>query len=787
MLRKWTLLLTTLTCLAPASVFALGLGEITVHSGLNQSLNAEIELLSARPEEVDNITVTLAGAEAFAAAGVDRPFLLTLLRFKVEQRANGTPYIKVYTQEPIKEPYLDYLIEVNWPAGRLLRQYTVLLDPPNLMAAQQPVIRAPQARSEPVPVPDSTDTASNDAETTTSATAGPAVSGDPAYVRSGEGLWSVAKRLLPDGSVTMEQMMLALLKANPEAFLNNNVNNLKAGYTLRVPESSEITALTPEEAKRLVKQQYAEWKNTSRAQVASQDPAPEQPAPPASAVATDAKLKLVAAPADGKHSDAPTSGAGGAGGDIKKVSEELTLANEELDAKRQENAELQSRLADLEKQMADMQRLITLKNEELAALQAKLNAPAPGNPAEFAAPAAPQPAAPPSDTPQTQAPKSAETALPMPTLESSLPDDLLAALRDNPMMQGLAALVAILLLALLWIANRRRRMNARVIEAAETMTVMPSAVVETAAATVDAAPAVTDPLAAADAYLADERYAQAEDVLREALAQDAQRHDIRMKLLEMYYLTRDKNAFVMEAEALHAVLDGEDGALWDKVISMGKELCPDDPLFSPPAESFVPSDTPTLEIPAEQPPIASAQQENTLEWPSADQESVTTAVAESGLANFSLADIQQELEDGLAQQSAAASAPPAENALTLELEPVTPQASNDALDMPGLEFQMPDSIAPRQAPETPEQSLDFDLSQEASLLAETHTTSEQDDMSLDLDALTNTDEVGTKLDLARAYIEMGDPEGAQSILDEVLKEGSDAQKREAQELLLQVS
>src|SRR3990172_1841308 len=144
MVYRWAVVLASLTLLIPTSVSALGLGDINVHSGLNQPLNAEIELLSVSPDELDTLAVTLASDEAFEQAGIERPFLLTQLRFKAEQR-NGKAYLRVYTQEPIKEPFLNYLIEVNWPSGHLLREYTVLFDPPSLMVAQQAPLTNPTA------------------------------------------------------------------------------------------------------------------------------------------------------------------------------------------------------------------------------------------------------------------------------------------------------------------------------------------------------------------------------------------------------------------------------------------------------------------------------------------------------------------------------------------------------------------------------------------------------------------------------------------------------------------
>ena len=312
MMRKWTLWLASVTLLIPGSVLALGLGDITVRSALNQPLNAEIELLSVRPGELEDIKASLASTEAFAQAGVERSFILTQLRFQVEKHKDGKPYLKVTTEQPVQEPFLNYLVEVNWASGHVLREYTVLLDPPTFKAGKQGPIQAPKtAATKPASSPfvtppaeaskSSTDTASTDTASTATAnkdttlhpasspfvediaaagkspTATPpqasspfvsdatpadkpvsqtASSGqasspfstvsNPNYgpINKGQGLWSVAKGLLPDNSVSIQQMMLALLKVNPNAFVDDNINTLKANQTLRVPERSEITVIS---------------------------------------------------------------------------------------------------------------------------------------------------------------------------------------------------------------------------------------------------------------------------------------------------------------------------------------------------------------------------------------------------------------------------------------------------------------------------------------------------------------------------------------------------------------
>ncbi|MCL5669569.1 MAG: peptigoglycan-binding protein LysM, partial [Gammaproteobacteria bacterium] len=377
-----------------ASAYALGLGDIHVRSGLNQPLEAEIDLLAVRPEDQDNISVSLASGEAFAQAGLDRPFLLTSLYFRVLQKPGGKPYIRVFSQEPIREPFLNYLIEVNWPNGRLLKQYTVLLDPPTFVRAAPPAVKAPAVTpaeaetpsSEATPLPNEQSFVSS-AETQSGPLPQTELTGvytgtEYGPVQRTDTLWTLANRLRPDDSITTEQMMLALLKANPEAFLRKNINGLKSGYTLRIPDLKEIAALSQTEALREVKQQYARWNDIRSARAAAA--AGTVPAATGAAETTQGstdtgtgaaaddehRLKLVAAGADqgsARTDKAPAA----AGTDIKQ---ELAVATEALESSKLENEELRSRISDLEKQLETMQRMITLKDENLAAMQSKLGA-----------------------------------------------------------------------------------------------------------------------------------------------------------------------------------------------------------------------------------------------------------------------------------------------------------------------------------------------------------------------------------------------------------------------------
>ena len=216
---------------------ALGLGDINSKSVLNQEFDANIDLLSVAAGELDAVRVRLASSEAFQRAGVERPFFLTLLKFRPERLDNGRTVVRVSSDFPIREPFLNFLIEVNWPQGKLLREYTVLLDPPTTTKRRAPQVTTAPARieeSRPRPQP----------------LAGPAESrsaGDRSYgpVKINETMWGIAGRLRPAG-VSMEQMMIALQDANPQAFFGGNINNLRVGEILRVPGTEEILQILEE-------------------------------------------------------------------------------------------------------------------------------------------------------------------------------------------------------------------------------------------------------------------------------------------------------------------------------------------------------------------------------------------------------------------------------------------------------------------------------------------------------------------------------------------------------------
>jgi pilus assembly protein FimV len=295
MSRRLTRISLALVFLLSSEVWAIGLGDIQLDSALNEPLRAEIELLSATPEELANLTVTLASPDTFARYGIDRPFYLQELTFNVATGPDGA-VIQVRSPAPITEPFLTFLVEATWSAGRLLREYTVLLDPPTYSppAIQQtPAIEAPRratttdsARIErqppaqepqptytppsrqaepPPPIVDETpsyDAPSYEApsyEEPTYQEPYSTTTGGDYYVNRGDTLWGITTRLMPDGRLTINQTMVAIFEANPDAFVGN-INRLKAGATLRIPSADQVFQIERAMAFSEVKRMNDEWR-----------------------------------------------------------------------------------------------------------------------------------------------------------------------------------------------------------------------------------------------------------------------------------------------------------------------------------------------------------------------------------------------------------------------------------------------------------------------------------------------------------------------------------------------
>ena len=388
----------------PTNSLALGLGEIEVESFLNQPLKAEIEVISARAGEIDDLLVGLASRDAFTRAGLSRPNNLTELRFAVEKSEDGaSAVILVTTKGSIKEPFLNFLVEADWSKGRLLREFTILLDPPFYADTPEP---APQPATEtvaitpepevPAPIAESAATdamsvteqqtvtepialSDDDQQTTAETTYSSETDNDQSEimtgnvtVEKGDTLWSIASSLRGVAGHSVNQIMLAIQRTNPDAFGDDNINNLKVGAVLRLPDSSMFGDIDQQQAYAQVLEQNGLWDDyvarvSGNVAVASGSTGDSTGSASGSS-GQSGELNLVT-PGDG---DSDAAGLLGEGSDANELRVKLALAEEELDASRVENVELESRIAELEARLSkfeELQKMVEIEDDSLAQLQ----------------------------------------------------------------------------------------------------------------------------------------------------------------------------------------------------------------------------------------------------------------------------------------------------------------------------------------------------------------------------------------------------------------------------------
>ncbi len=364
MLPKPSLVLVSavlLTSLA-GTAMALGLGGMRTQSALNQPFYAEIELNDVNPEELDAVRVQLASLDEFTKAGAERPHFLTRLQFTPTLGSDGRPHIQVTSREAIREPYIDFLVEVIWPEGRLVKEYTVLLDPParGMAAAAQvtePPMAAPRRRPppalEPAPAPalrhaDAAQASAQQLPQAAPARVPPEAQATrfPLYygpVPRGATLLGIARELTPPGA-SVEQTAMALFRSNQDAFIRSRVSLLRAGADLVVPTAEELFALDQAAARRQFQDALAGRRvNTS----------------PITAVPSDARLRIAASAGP----SLPPATADTA------LHQELLSVQADAESNRQEATELRNRIGELEQQLLDIRRLLELRDEQLAQLQ----------------------------------------------------------------------------------------------------------------------------------------------------------------------------------------------------------------------------------------------------------------------------------------------------------------------------------------------------------------------------------------------------------------------------------
>jgi len=838
----------------PLLAHAVGLGNLRVLSALGQPLNAEIQIVSEQAGEMDSVTARLPSQDAFRQAGIEFNPVLLGMQFNVEQR-DGKPVLKLTTKQPVNEPFLDILVELQWSSGRLVREYTFLLDPPEYKVPQAVVTPAPSVMPTAKPSPAAAAAAPIEAKPLEEKPLEAAPPPPPPFipqpktavtheVKKGDTLGAIARANMPRG-VTYNQMLIALYRANREAFIRDNINLVRAGRILDIPDEEAVSAIDPDDATRLVRSQMADFA-AYRRKLAAAAPATSTAAPERAVTGRIGAKPEETAPAAQKDqlklSKADTGNASGA------MSSAATADDQA--ARERALQEAQSRVAELEKNVSDLQKLVELKNKALAELQQKATA-APTAPAPVPAAPAPQPAAPakaaeapkpaaepakPAAAPAPQpaapkpaAPKPAPKPRPMPKAPPPPPSFLDEVLEDPVMLGGLGVALVLILGGGAWAWQRRKKSGQALGQgsfsalsqaggAASELSVGPS---------IGAGPSLSqssvggmeadevDPIAEADVYMAYGRDAQAEEILNEALQKDAKRPAIHAKLMEIYAGRRDAKSFEQAAHKLQS-LTGGSGPDWEKAAALGRSIDPQNPLYGGAGEaaaagpSFgaeapepVHAPAPNLDFdldaastPARGPdiPLDAGEEQNTQPTASAaldfDIGGTTDKIEASDFAR-----------GGTLRMDRGAQAQPQSAALEFDLG--GGDETQKTAETGAIEFEAP-AAAPEPAAAAADTlgSMDFNLDLDMGETKPTASPSAEpapapldlSSISLDLDTpgeaaspAASTDpkwqEVATKLDLAKAYEEMGDKDGARELLNEVMKEGDSAQQGQAKQML----
>ncbi len=642
----------------PGGAWALGFGDIRLKSALNAPLEAEIEF-SATAEELAGLRASLASREQFASRGVSYPSFLDGATVQVGKATDGRNVLQVRTADAVSEPFLTLLVQITHARGVLMREYAVLLDPPVFAAQSAATVSAPtvgaQARAGELarrdsPVPSSVATATE----SFAANQSPGLQLETYRVRSGDTLSVIAVSRYP--RVNRDSALLGIFRANTHAF-DGNMNALRRDSLLSLPAEGELVRLAPAEARAEVGRQYRAWadeRGSGRLRLVAPSEVAASPAPPPPSV-------------------------------------------------------LQQRIVDLEQELAEKDRLLSVSNAQLAELQQRAGASssAASSVAQSSAPAA---------APSSSGSQSAVSWLDWVQRNAYVP------------MTGVALLAAG---ALVWRSRRTREAafgeasfepfaaDVASVEQTPMLRPIPTPALDARASAAplpseSAGPVdQTDPLAEADFLIAYGLYDQAADLVIQAMGREPGRRELRLKLLEVYFVWGNKPKFERLAADLAASREGAAPDEWEKIVLMGRQISPQDPLFA-----------------------------------------VTGGMsAVAGNVDLNLEGGRNRVDFDLLGDTFVDTFDPAR----LDLGGGLDEPSGAAEPIPLGTLDSRAEVRTAGKPSAAASPNDFDA--------------------------VTMNEVGTKLDLARAYVDMGDPEGARSILEEVLSEGSESQQHEARRLI----
>jgi pilus assembly protein FimV len=787
---------------SPSVLHAAGLGNLTLNSYLGQPFKAEIDLVAVKKEEIPSLVASLASRDTFRQANVDyAPFLFTF-EISVENRADGQPYIKITSPQRVVEPFLSMLIELNWSSGRLIREYTVLLDPPedvllptapavqvepvipssvkpepapaeqpdsiteDLVSVEEPVVQEAAPVQEATPVQEPAPVGKSDAITTY----GP--------VKSGDTLAKIAMEVAPP-NVQLNQMLIALHRANREAFSDDNMNRLKTGPILRIPDEIEIATISPDAADKEVKMQTANWEAYRQklaedsASIPSVSEEPTQTAK-GKIITTTIESSTEAAKEPSKEESLKISKGVELGGssseDTIGAQDKIRSMQESATASKKALIEASTRIAMLEKSVKDLQHLLELKNALIAPVEEP--------PTEEKSSVEGEESNPPATIEAEDQP--APTIVPPPPAVKPLPSPVLV--EEPPLMDSIGPIIdslmenieyvgAALLLLLTGIfgaAAIRRKKKASIdgdasyedVISSPTDSPLPGGTGSVGATGTQADD--YDPVTEAGQYLDHGRDVQAEKILKDALAKDKSNPEILAKLLEVHTLRKDKSAFETTARALWAV--SPTGPLWDKAARLGLSIDPENPFYGGSVKS-----------PSFGRIKGAASSEDAPSSPQQVEASEESSSVSSGIEIPEYKpEISEHLDRPIEFSSSQEDGVNSETSVTIN----PPTSDDTSIDFPSVSETESVSSIPESSPiPLPESGLEgINLNVDDKL-----PTTSVDTQSAEKSAQWH--EIATKLDLARAYQEMGDDDGAKEILQEVVQEG-DAEQQESARVIL---
>lgn len=826
MLRKLVLSILTMLSLFSTSVFAVGLGEIKQASGLNQPLSAEIPLLSAGDLAEYEVLASLASNQEFEKVGVERIFFLNSIKFETVRDENDQIAIKVTTRNPVKEPFLNFIVELNWPNGRILREYTLLLDPPVFEENTASTIEQSSSANTSPPEQTNSQNQTNAESRTPRSSYTPQESSTSSFsgssygpVSSSDTLWSIASKVRPSNSVSIHQTLVAIYRANPDAFANGNINNLLRGKVLDIPDASSIQNVPQRAALQDVVMQNRQWRSGGARNISNRGGSSGSSSDSSSG---GSRLSLST-----ENSQGDAEGYGSDTAELNQIKQQLSRTQEESATLQAENDALRARLAELlEKAESTSEGAVNVEDTELAALAqnaenqqqddtTESSDDEANNTEELSEDAVPEQDAneiavgsdeensgtneleneqladeSTTDTDQTQsANEQAETNTP-PAIFKPKPTNkgIIEQILDGGILlyAGIGVLILIVMLVF-WRMKKRMEddefqddlvasAGAGSMDTTETFElpdVGDDMLVELdmdddeplAGGNTDES---FDPIGEADIYIAYGKHEQAESLLLDAIEENPIRADYKVKLMECYAESENREKFESLAEEVSEAVDSEE---WIPRVDELRNKAWGDSATAPSDDDF---DLPSTED------IFGDEDEDELDIDFGESDKEEDFLSEE----LDELDSEETLDDIDSLD---------------DLEDISGSVDDlDSLDDLD-DLDEVDDIGGFDEPQQELQREDLSLDDDASDDDFSFDTEDTDDLSLDDDFDFDEgddgeidfdesmgdegDEIATKLDLARAYVDMGDSEGAKEILKEVIAEGSDEQKAEAQALI----